>query len=339
MTLSEYLKLLKPIQTERAVGDFMCEFLGRSIRKPSKAEQRLEASGEKIYNPIKRHYTSLDSLKKIANGSSKLSKACAAELCELFSVDECEGFIVERRDDMDFIKRGLLAAGFEVTLSDGEENVPTVVARLLYKILTDISRGVYNTKPPLEPLDTKTLQEDAFKNAFVKNEVLQIGSHKIRLPFSIQDVEKDKRKDLPYLVSLLEVYSEKTGIQYKDPDELKGVPALWRHFKDQQKAYYSAEAMSRSVRDLFADGEENLKALKDEVFSAIKIAYYSFNINDGLTRLEEVLKLAVTTQFNSTILLNIRGLIDVEAKKGICHILINDKYITSWVEVSYDEPI
>ena len=168
---------------------------------------------------------------------------------------------------------------------------------------------------------------------------MQIGSHKIRLPFSIQDVEKDKRKDLPYLVSLLEVYSEKTGIQYKDPDELKGVPALWRHFKDQQKAYYSAEAMSRSVRDLFADGEENLKALKDEVFSAIKIAYYSFNINDGLTRLEEVLKLAVTTQFNSTILLNIRGLIDVEAKKGICHILINDKYITSWVEVSYDEPI
>ena len=339
MTLSEYIKLLKPLQIEGAVGDFLYELFDHFVRLPTKAEKMAEAAGGEKFSPIRRTYTSSESLRKIANNNSNMKPACAAELCSLYDEDRFVGFMIDRRDDTDFIREGLLAAGFSTILPDGDDDHLVIAARLLHAILTNITKGITDTKPPLQPYLVKSIHEDAFKQAHVENNILTIGTYQIKLPFSTNDIRSENEKDLPYVVSLLEAYSKRMKVEYKSIDDLKERPELWHHFQMQQKSYFTAEAMSRSVRDLFADAEVHLKLLKDEIYNAITPVYYDLDIHDGITRLKEVLKLAETAQLNSTILLNIKGLIDIEAKKGICHILIKDKYITSWVEVNYDEPI
>lgn len=94
--------------------------------------------------------------------------------------------------------------------------------------------------------------------------------------------------------------------------------------------------MRRSVRDLFADGEKHFDILKDEIFDSIYETYVDLTLDDGYQRLKNILEIVTKANLNSTILLNIKGLVTIKEKKGICHILVNEGRIKSWVAVDYE---
>lgn len=336
MTINDYFEMLQPLSVESSKADFIREVFSNFIRLPFGSE-----NFDDDFNPVNKHYPNDETLRKTFTDKTRcLSRQCAGELLSMYDEDNFTGFIVERREDLTQFRDYISNAGFEILWDGDEEDVPTTMAKLLYKLLEDISNGKKESFPPLSKITIRQCGEDSFKKTYVKNGFLYLENNNvIKLPSTYETYDKNDAELLPYIIKLMEVYSEKAHVEIKTLEQLKAFPALNANLARQRKSYYSAEAMRRSVRDLFADGEDNLKLLETEIYDSIKETYYNIDIKDGYTRLYQVLMKAQEAQLNSTVLLNIKGLITIEERKGICHILINDGTIKSWVEVDYEDII
>lgn len=98
----------------------------------------------------------------------------------------------------------------------------------------------------------------------------------------------------------------------------------------QRKAYYAAESVRRSVRDVIDDGDHQFELLEDEAYAGIEETYWS-DYKNGFERLNAVLGKITSVALNKSALLHITNLIGTLEKKGICHILVNNEKIDSWV--------
>ena len=109
--------------------------------------------------------------------------------------------------------------------------------------------------------------------------------------------------------------------------------ALRRNFAEQRKAYYSAESVHRSVREVFSDGDKQFQALKTDAYDGISDTLFDDRHTSGYDRLLAVLDKVTNITLSKSSLMNIIGLIANLEKKGICHILVNDGTIKSWVNI------
>lgn len=243
-------------------------------------------------------------------------------------------FFYQRTDNFNDFKEELIKQGFEIDLNEeNEEDVASTLSDLLAKIFEDISKGIYETYPPLRKIDFHTLDKDAFNNAYILNNFLHIKGQVIELPNQVKFEDLKINTKFPYVIELFKVYSEQLNKNIKSIKELNSYPKYQKHFNEQNRYYFSALSMQRSVRDLFTDGETNINVLKDEIYDSIYDTYIDVSLESGFERLKSVLEMASKANLNSTILLNIKGLVTVKEKKGICHILVNEGKIKSWVEV------
>lgn len=139
---------------------------------------------------------------------------------------------------------------------------------------------------------------------------------------------------LPYINALCEVYSERLerAVTPKTTGELP--EKLQRHLELQRQAYFDAKSIERSVRDAFVDGERQFFALKDDAYDGIEMVYFDENHETGYVRLQEVLKKITSTELAKSNLVNIKGLITNKTRKGVCHILVDDARIKSWVNIN-----
>lgn len=168
--------------------------------------------------------------------------------------------------------------------------------------------------------------------------IIYIGNDEIVLPIQLVSQSALETHELPYINALCEVYAEKIS-QDVTPDSIDTLPPMYkRHFAEQRKAYYSAESVHRSVREVFADGEQQFGALKDDAYDGIEPTYYDDNYATGYDRLRAVLEKITNTTLTKSTLVNIIGLISNLEKKGICHMLVNDERIRSWVVID-DETV
>lgn len=126
------------------------------------------------------------------------------------------------------------------------------------------------------------------------------------------------------------MYAEKIQ-QAVSPD---AIPREFRrHYANQRKAYFGAESAQRSVREIFADGEAQFKELKSDAYEGIEATYFSNRHTTGFDRLEAVLEKITNTSLSGSALMNVVGLISNLEKKGICHMMVNDGDIKSWVNI------
>lgn len=330
MKFCDYFKMIIGMKHEATNADFLRAITENFIREPYKNELYLDID----FNPIEKYYDNDETLKSICNGNTNMNKACAAELYSLYDKEKLIGFFSNREYNFEPYKELIIANGFKIEIVDGDEDILATMADLLAKIFHDISEGKKESFPPLQKLNIKVLENDAFKQAYIKENCIFIEGQCIHLPFTVNEIKDNE--ELPYVKELLKVYSEKIGVKINSINELNQYKDCLFHFNRQRRSYFSAEAIKRSVRDLFADGQDNFKLIQDEMFSAVEEVYFNVDTKDGYTRLSNVLNMALKANLNSTILLNIRGLITAEERKGICHILVNDGVIHSWVEVIYD---
>lgn len=167
---------------------------------------------------------------------------------------------------------------------------------------------------------------------------IYLGTDEIVLPVQLVPQSALETHELPYINALCEVYAEKIS-QEVTPDSIDTLPPMYRrHFAEQRKAYYSAESVHRSVREVFADGEQQFSAVKDDAYDGIEPTYYDDNYATGYDRLRAVLEKITSTTLTKSALVNIIGLINNLEKKGICHMLVNDERIQSWVVID-DETV
>lgn len=178
---------------------------------------------------------------------------------------------------------------------------------------------------PFVPV-TPTRSDIQTRTVFLSNET-------ITLPVELIPKSNISPHELPYINALCEVYAEKIA-QAVTPDTIDILsPGLRHNFIEQRKAYYSAESIQRSVREVFSDGKKQFDALKADAFDGISDTYYDDRHVTGYDRLLSVLDKITNTTLTKSSLMNIAGLIGNLEKKGVCHILVNDNVIKSWVNI------
>lgn len=163
--------------------------------------------------------------------------------------------------------------------------------------------------------------------------IIYLGNAEIRIPVELESEELLRSDDLPYINALCEVFAEKLNkaISPKNLDEL---PSRYKKEMDSHKqAFYGAEYIHHSVREVFADGEQQFQNLKDDAYQGIEMTYLDDSHATGYERLKAVLNKITNTTLTGSNLTNIIGMITNLEKKGICHILVNDDVIKSWVNV------
>lgn len=151
-----------------------------------------------------------------------------------------------------------------------------------------------------------------------------------RLP--VQEAPEDVRKEeLPYVNAILDAYADKLQVPEVEKEELDKYEYT-DNFNRHRKAYYNAEYVGRISRDAFADETpEPYEALKEEIESGV-IDTWESNYKDGFERMSSVLAQATNTTTESTLLGRDTKWVSNDVKKGICHVLVNEKKLKGWVK-------
>lgn len=168
---------------------------------------------------------------------------------------------------------------------------------------------------------------------FANGSVYLPSGEAIKLHPSLKPHEDINEATLPYIHALCEVYAERLAknVTPKTTGELP--EKLQRHLELQRQAYFDAKSIERSVRDAFVDGEQQFDALKDDAYDGIEMVYFDETHETGYVRLQEVLKKITSTELAKSNLINIKGFITNKTRKGVCHILVDDERIKSWVNI------
>lgn len=154
----------------------------------------------------------------------------------------------------------------------------------------------------------------------------EIVIHQMLVPQNVANIE------LKYIKALCDAYAQALSRQKIVEADIPSLPEPFpEDFSDQRKAYYSAESIEHSIRDTFDDGEDEFTKLKKDAWNGIRMTYRSRKYADGYERLIAVLEKVTNTTLDLSVLNQIRGLIGNLEKMGICHILVNDGTISSWV--------
>lgn len=136
----------------------------------------------------------------------------------------------------------------------------------------------------------------------------------------------------PYVDALVRVYGEEENAEFASADEIDEFPRYKDHLTRQRKDYYSAEFIRRCMRDTYdAEGDDQFEILEEEVFNGV-IDIHGRKFDTGRQRLDEVLAQAANLNMDGVWVNRDTDWIRTYVKKGVCHILVNDKRIRGWLD-------
>ena len=179
----------------------------------------------------------------------------------------------------------------------------------------------------------KTKKADALTSAQNLNENLTELSSilaKIPKPTEIKPPEQPESSEAIYLKELLAAYGDAENIPNFSSKDLEPYEKYKDNFARQRVSYYAAESVRRSVQDLPLPSEENpFATLMEETFDGI-IDVHDRDYKNGYERLSSVLIHATTLPITKSLLGKMPHWIGSKEKKGICHMLVNERRI-KWV--------
>lgn len=329
MNFSEFAKMLYPYLGKGAeIPGYVLRLIDLIMENPFDEVSVKEDMNDK-YNPLSS--VSLNLLNKIYNGERKISRKKASVISSHFTreklIDAINGLPIDAQTQLcvSLRKKGI----------EAEENtVDECCADLVGKILQELTFGVKEVKTASEPniigIDAK-LKGIPATTVYVQDGKVHIDGTTISLPKQLQPPADIAPQELPFIVQLLCAYADALKRDSISCDEVDMLPRRYRtDLADQRKAYYSADSVYHSVREVFEDGESMFQDLKDDAYEGIKPTFLK-DYDNGYARLVAVLEKITSTTLDKSDLSKIRGLISNLEKKGICHILVNDGKIESWV--------
>ncbi|MRG63458.1 hypothetical protein CBG24_08020 [Limosilactobacillus reuteri] len=205
-------------------------------------------------------------------------------------------------------------------------NISSLLAAIfLYVVKVDNTGKPERTLESIKDVPLSSVSFDSQDNK------LHISSLTIPLPESIapRNIRNDEFK---YLNALCQAYSDKLGMTISI-DNIDSCPKkrFRNDFNDERNYYNSVQSRIRGVREIFSDVDEQYDVLKKEAYEGIKETYLD-DYPDGFKRLMEVLKKITSTSLNRSQLVKL-DIIGNAERKGLCHVLVNDGYINSWVDI------
>lgn len=157
---------------------------------------------------------------------------------------------------------------------------------------------------------------------------IRFGGRKINVPTPLTPSDLIEPYEMTYITALLEAYSDELKIRIATTKSLEAYNNYFRHLNRQRKDYYSAETIRRFVRDTLTDSQQ-FDILKNEVYDGI-VDIHEQIYDSGYKRLVADLKQASLTNTSKCLLDSKLHCIGNSERKGICHMLVNDKKLR-WV--------
>jgi len=169
---------------------------------------------------------------------------------------------------------------------------------------------------------------------YVKDGILHVGDKTVRLSDKLTVPEYVATDETTYTSKLCEAYNDAEGSQLITTVTVAGYPKYNRNFSEQRINYYSIIYVIENLRNKFCIDEwsEELELLKEETYDGISDVYLD-DYAHGFERLKAVLIQAVNAPITKSMIANISGLISSRERKGVCHLLVNEGKISSWVNV------
>ena len=234
-------------------------------------------------------------------------------------------------DALNHMKDKMAEFGFDVDPSEVGQACANILAQIIRRRAEGLSDDVtllnyqrMEAGKKLKNIAPATIERRGDK-LHISGEVITI--HQALVP---DDVGKH---ELDYIRALYEAYAQKLNRETFTAGDIPSLPKRYaQNYKEQRMGYYSAVSIERSVRDIFDDGEDEFDRLKGDAWHGINTTYWK-DYEDGYTRLNAVLEKITSTTLDSSVLSQMRNLIGNLEKKGICHILVNDGVIESWVNI------
>lgn len=260
------------------------------------------------------------SQKKAAAITPRIDEAKFADFVSTYSFDA-----------LNHMKDKMAEFGFNVDPSEVGQACANILAQIIRRRAEGLSDDVtllnyqrMEAGKKLKNIAPATIERRGDK-LHISGEVITI--HQALVP---DDVGKH---ELDYIRALYEAYAQKLNRETFTAGDIPSLPKRYaQNYKEQRMAYYSAVSIERSVRDIFDDGEDEFDRLKGDAWHGINTTYWK-DYEDGYTRLNAVLEKITSTTLDSSVLSQMRNLIGNLEKKGICHILVNDGVISSWVNI------
>lgn len=330
MTFSEFLKLMHSyIGCDVTQQDYVLYLTSLIIREPSN-ESEDAADEADNYNPLTGKSPNL--LSKIYNGESnrKIADNDARRLLSLFSktkfVDEFMNVESEARVNLaDALKK----YGISATV----ENIDETCAEIFYRLIEAMAAGRnYITSGDIPRVDRygQRLAETPLTSVYVEDGVIHIADEKIELPIQLTPEEEFAPYELPYINALCDAYADALSMIIT-PSDIDKLPNRYhKDFVSQREAYFAAESLQRSVREVYSDGEDQFNNLKKEAYDGVENTYFQ-DYENGYKRLQAVIDKMLTMPLSASTLARTTNLIRNMVRKGICHVLVNDGRIKSWV--------
>lgn len=318
MNLSELLKIMDQFFVDKVESDSIS---GR-VTIGDKVKTYLSA----FINPIDEDKNPIldltgDYLRKIFNGSEKLSIPNASFLSSNLDLRTFEDFCADLTEDsvnqlINLFSKHNHHLDFENFEAD------------ILKVFSDILYLIRNASP----------KQSIRKAVFVGPNKVKIGNKVLNLPSELTPQENILESEQPYVNALLRVYSQDAKFGDITLEELNSMdPKYINHFKIQREHYFSAESILHQIRDVFPDGILEFDALKKETLSGVSSVILKAYKN-ALERVNSTMEHVVLISYGKSYLATqTSGFIGISEKQGIVHMLVNDGKI-EWV-VDYDKDI
>lgn len=140
--------------------------------------------------------------------------------------------------------------------------------------------------------------------------------------------EPDETLESGYVTQLYAAFGQHLKKAVKGTCDLPG--EFQMEFAEQRRYFYDAEGVRLNIREVFEHGSEEFSALKDDLYDGVCDTCRDPSHVDGLARMRATLRDASHFDINGSVLVEFPALIRAAHKKGMCHMLVNDKRL-KWV--------
>ncbi|KAB1958182.1 ABC-three component system protein [Limosilactobacillus fermentum] len=337
LDLATYIATLKKYMRQKNTATLVDTLFGsiagplelKISRGPHKGEEYAVSSGRasellnRKRNPDTQISAGADNPKVLATIGDYFDSTVLELLMMGDSLDALNDELIGEINSDVHMQRGIKKELLEKSKSS---NISSLLAAIfLYVVKVDNTGKPERTLESIKDVPLSSVSFDSQDNK------LHISSLTIPLPESIapRNIRNDEFK---YLNALCQAYSDKLGMTISI-DNIDSCPKkrFRNDFNDERNYYNSVQSRIRGVREIFSDVDEQYDVLKKEAYEGIKETYLD-DYPDGFKRLMEVLKKITSTSLNRSQLVKL-DIIGNAERKGLCHVLINDGYINSWVDI------
>ena len=270
-------------------------------------------------------------LEYIFTGDRHIDPNIAATIKRVMDLPTFEGYFD------DFSEDGLVSLSGDIN-EYGFDTTSTDVIKAAGSIMAQLIEHIADGKPEdVVVLDYKAREKGRRHVKDIVPTTLEYRDGKFDIKGELITVDMSKYSEeeadqtLRYVQALYEAYESRLKRKI-DASNVDTMPEeMQENFTEQNRAFYYADSIRHNIEEMFYEGEDEFNKIKDNEWMFIRRTYRR-PYDDGFERLEAVLDRAMETDLNSSVLANIRNLIDNLMKEGICQIMVNDGKIISWVK-------